>query len=168
MPGAVKTLAPAASLGGHRSSGVSVRRVLGIWLTTRDPRLTRGYDLVWTALFLATAAGAAVYPWVRDRIQFTCHFKALTGIPCAGCGSTRCLSCFVRLQWGEAFLLNPLAFSFCAVSLGVVAYTAAVRLGMGRIPRVTLAATERGWWEIRGLLAGLFAANWIYLILAGV
>ncbi len=49
-----------------------------------------------------------------------CPIRAVTGIPCPGCGITRALLAAMRLQWRSAFSLHPLfplalPFLFCAV-----------------------------------------------------
>lgn len=49
-----------------------------------------------------------------------CPIRAITGIPCPGCGITRALLAAMRLQWRSAFSLHPLfplalPFLFCAV-----------------------------------------------------
>ncbi len=143
-----------------------MQRVFGIWLATRDRRLTRGGDIAWTVVFLVLLACAAVYPRVEGYLHLTCMFKAWTGIPCAGCGTTRCLVQFVQMHWAAAFLFNPAAFAICVFSIFVILYTAVVRLF--KTPRITLAATENGWWVLRGTAAILLASNWVYLIIAGV
>lgn len=37
-----------------------------------------------------------------------CPFLWLTGLPCPGCGSQRCIHQLMHGHWQEAFLLNPL------------------------------------------------------------
>jgi hypothetical protein len=47
-----------------------------------------------------------------------CPFKALTGWPCLGCGSTRALLALSSLELGAALRWNPLA------ALGAIAFLA--------------------------------------------
>src|SRR5687768_7147661 len=45
-----------------------------------------------------------------DRLPFTvCTFKAVTGLPCMTCGSTRTLGLLFRGDVGNALSMNPLA-----------------------------------------------------------
>ena len=143
-----------------------MRRLLGIWITTRERRLTHGYDLAWSFCALAFLAGALVHPYLENHLCLHCTFKELTGIPCMTCGSTRCLVHFAHLNFADALGCNPLAFGLCVFSVFVLCYTLAVRLA--GMPRLTLAATPRGWRTFRALLVALPLANWAYLVTAGI
>jgi len=55
-----------------------------------------------------------------------CPFKALTGLPCPGCGMTHAFLSLGRLDLAGAFAWNPLVFPLAAL---IVLYLA------GRVPR---------------------------------
>ena len=64
------------------------------------------HELVWTATFL----GGALFTWIwfQTGLQLPeCVFHRLTGLPCLGCGGTRCARSLVRLDFGQAFLFHP-------------------------------------------------------------
>lgn len=93
-----------------------------------------------------------------------CLFRALTGWPCPTCGGTRCLIALAALDWKRAFLLNPL------VTLAAWAIPVAALLGIAEwVLRRPLLPPERLCRQARAplLLAGLVAANWLYLLLRG-
>jgi len=45
-----------------------------------------------------------------------CPFKALTGLPCPGCGMTHAFLALGRLDFAGAFAANPLAFPLAALA----------------------------------------------------
>lgn len=99
------------------------------------------------------ALGAALPP---------CAFKTLTGLPCAGCGTTRAVLALARLDVAGAFLLNPLATAAALfVLLGGLLAGLLALLGRG----VREPARWPGW--ARLLAAGALAANWAFVALAG-
>jgi Protein of unknown function (DUF2752) len=65
--------------------------------------------LVWLA---ALGAGLYLYAFEPGRSGFFlfCPFRALTGLTCPGCGTTRCLHQLLRGNFADAFKLNPLFF----------------------------------------------------------
>jgi hypothetical protein len=93
-----------------------------------------------------------------------CWLRTLTGIPCPGCGSTRCFFALSHLDFARAFRLNPLTFLACvAVAAWFVLWTAdqclhrgwAVHVGK-RLQRLPLAV----------IVPVMVALNWIYLYFA--
>ena len=44
-----------------------------------------------------------------------CPFAIFIGIPCPGCGITRAFIYFIKLQWKQAFLMNPCIFIWIPV-----------------------------------------------------
>ena len=46
--------------------------------------------------------------WFLSGLQLPqCVFMRLTGLPCLGCGGTRCARNLVDLDFGQAFLFHP-------------------------------------------------------------
>ncbi|MEO0040405.1 MAG: hypothetical protein RIS38_1353 [Verrucomicrobiota bacterium] len=77
------------------------------------------HELVWPGVFL----GGAVFAWgwfLTGLSLPSCVFMRLTGLPCLGCGGTRCARALVRLDWGQAFLFHP---GFCLVVALAAAWT---------------------------------------------
>ena len=64
------------------------------------------HELVWPAAFLAVAVFA--WGWFLSGLQLPqCIFMRLTGLPCLGCGGTRCARNLVQSDFGQAFLYHP-------------------------------------------------------------
>ncbi len=64
------------------------------------------HELVWPAAFVAGAVFA--WGWFLSGLQLPqCVFIQLTGLPCLGCGGTRCARNLVHLDFGQAFLFHP-------------------------------------------------------------
>ena len=64
------------------------------------------HELVWPATFVVGAAFA--WGWFLSGLQLPqCIFMRLTGLPCLGCGGTRCARNLVHLDFGQAFLFHP-------------------------------------------------------------
>ncbi len=100
-------------------------------------------------LLLASHAGVTV------RL---CLFKRLTGWPCPSCGFTRGTLAFLHGHPIQAWLYNPLLFSF----LGTASAVVILRMLTGKSPRLLLNRAERvAVWVI---LSALFAANWLYVV----
>jgi hypothetical protein len=64
------------------------------------------HELVWPAAFVSGAVFARA--WFLSGLQLPqCVFMRLTGLPCLGCGGTRCARNLVSLDFGQAFLYHP-------------------------------------------------------------
>lgn len=91
-----------------------------------------------------------------------CSFRALTGLPCPTCGSTRSLVQFAEGNLLSAFAMNPLAFSaFLLAILWLVYGTITLLFDLPRIT-LSLAETEKKRFHIFCILA--FIADWAYLL----
>jgi hypothetical protein len=87
------------------------------------PRLIRrpaypgelNHELVWPAAFLGGAV--FVWGWFLSGLQLPqCVFMRLTGLPCLGCGGTRCARNLAQLDLGQAFLYHPGFFLLVALA----------------------------------------------------
>ena len=114
---------------------------------------------------IGTLAGAAVALLGLDRLPITvCMFKALTGLPCPTCGTTRTLGRLAHGDLAGALTMSPLAtlaaFLIAAWAIAdAVLWLRGSALSLQVGPRV---ANALRW------AAGLaFLANWFYLIAHG-
>lgn len=100
-----------------------------------------------------------------DRLPVTlCTFKAITGIPCPTCGSTRVLGRLAALDLAGAVAMNPLA---AAVGGVLLLWGLGDLLLLRRGEALTVEAgpkLSKALW-ISGGVAAL--ANWVWLIFAG-
>lgn len=109
--------------------------------------------------------GAGVGLLHLDRLPLTlCAFKALTGLPCLSCGTTRALGRLWSLDPAGALATNPLAALAAAVVLGWGLVDLAL-LPRGRALRLSVAPGAARALRV-AFVAGL-VANWVYLIAAG-
>lgn len=75
----------------------------------------------------ATAAGSALILCVAAALPSEgagiplCPFKALTGLPCPGCGLTRAFSSLLHGQFAKAFTFHPFAFLLVPVAFWMAA-----------------------------------------------
>jgi hypothetical protein len=114
---------------------------------------------------IGALAGATVQLLGLDRLPFAlCYMKAITGIPCPSCGSTRALACLARLDPAGAFAMNPLAAGG-AMLIALWAAADLLLLPRGRALRVEL--LPPGPRALRLAAPLLLAANWAYLVAAG-
>jgi hypothetical protein len=120
----------------------------------------RQLAFLWGGAALVCAAAAPWAPALAHGLP-PCPFRALAGIPCLTCGSTRALLALVRFDVGGAFSWNPLAAAagILLVPGGLVALGVALSGRGVETPRPTTA--------LRAALALALAANWAFLIAAG-
>jgi len=109
--------------------------------------------LAWTALHLYLQGLLWVLP---------CPFKAITGIPCASCGLTRCVTALVQGRLGEAFHWHP------GGTLGLLVLPILAMLDGWRALRgadyPSLPETNWARWTVAGALAG----TWLLQIVRGI
>lgn len=115
----------------------------------------------------ATAAGALLAVAVAGLVQagslpaWQCTWLRWTGLPCPGCGATRCLAACGRLDFAAALLWNPLAFVTLA---GLLAWALLGALAHA-LPSPTLERWQHRMTQFcsaRTLVAAI-ALNWLYL-----
>ena len=120
------------------------------------------HELIWLAVSVASIAGAVVWlafalPWPR------CLFKAVTGLPCVTCGSTRSMVEFLHGHFWAALRWNPLAFAAICGLVIFDLYAAIVLMGRtARLRVVDWTVAEKN--AARIAVISLLALNWIYLL----
>jgi len=119
------------------------------------------------AILAACALGAITMVVLLhlSRLPFSvCIFKAVTGIPCMTCGTTRALARLARLDLAGALAMNPLA---TLGTLAVLPWGAAdlLLLSRGRALSLELSPAAARVVRIAAVVAVL--ANWAWLIAAG-
>ena len=116
----------------------------------------------WPVLLAGLWAGLGISVLALSRhlgrpVQL-CLFKRVTGVPCPTCGFTRGVFSLLRGHPVEAWLCNPLLFSF----LMVLGSAVAARVLFGQGLEIRLAHRERiACWTV---VSVLFVANWLYVI----
>ena len=122
----------------------------------------RSRTLLWLiAGLILVVAGARVVPYLPMPLP-QCGLRALTGVPCMLCGSTRSVMACAHFEIGEAVRYNPLAAAGCVLFVaGVALY--AVDCWLGRDWTVRCRRWLRGkpwpWWALAAA-----AINWVYLL----
>src|SRR3954452_14810468 len=95
------------------------------------------YELIFLLVTSAAAIGALL--WLRLALPWPeCNFRALFGIPCLTCGSTRALLALAHRDFALAWHFNPLAtITMCVIALYDV-YALAVLLTRAMRLRIAL------------------------------
>lgn len=118
---------------------------------------------IFGAIGMAMAAAVALLG--LDRLPFTvCLFKALTGLPCPACGSTRAAGHLAHADFTGALAMNPLA-TVAAVVVAAWAVADGILLARGRA--LDLEVETRVGNLMRVGFAAAVALNWAYLLMAG-
>jgi hypothetical protein len=102
------------------------------------------------------AGGTYLYIFEPGKSGFFpfCPFRALTGLNCPGCGTTRCLHQLVHGEIGNAFKLNPLFMVFLPFALWLLLrYTWSAITGK---PGKTIELKPQYVWPVLGLILGFW------------
>lgn len=129
------------------SSPLTVRRTLAV-----------PWPLTASALTLCFILGARVVETFSLPLP-RCTFRALTGLPCLSCGTTRCLTALSHFDLMLAFHFNPLATSLAMMLLAsplILPLRASLRLS----------ACSKKCLTTFGIVA--VAVNWTYLIFSRI
>ena len=118
---------------------------------------------IFLACGLVIAAVVGVLHLDRLPVAF-CAFKAVTGLPCMSCGTTRAFARLYSLDLPGAVTMNPLS---AAVALALVPWGIAdlALLSKGRALALEVSPTLAPF--VRVTAVTLVFANWAYLIVAG-
>lgn len=119
----------------------------------------RQWAVVTAVAVAAVAAGVAVYIFNPEETWWMprCPFRALTGLDCPSCGSTRAMHCFLHGRVADGLRYNW----FVAVSWPMAAFVAmyeGLRGRGARRPRVYVAAIYGyvalyvAWWVARNVM----------------
>jgi len=118
------------------------------------------FGIIYGTIALLALIAARVLP-VQDLLP-PCPFRAVTGIPCPSCGSTRSLVHLANGDIAGSLILNPL-FSLAMITALFLFFACSASLLFNR-SRITLTHTRREGTLLRAGMAGIFLANWSYLI----
>ena len=130
-------------------------------LVARPGALPLGLVFLASGVVIALAVGVLHL----DRIPVTlCAFKAVTGLPCLTCGTTRVFARLFRLDLRGALAMNPLSAS---VALAMVPWGVADLALLRQDRALSLEVSPRLAPFLRVAGIALLAANWAYLIVAG-
>jgi hypothetical protein len=112
------------------------------------------------------ALGAVVVGLLHlDRMKLPlCYVKALTGLPCPTCGSTRAAGRLFDLDLPGAFAMNPLA-TLAALAIAAWALGDLVLLPRRRVLGIEVAPRAAAALRIGIVVAAVL--NWAYLLAAG-
>ncbi len=93
----------------------------------------------------------------------SCVFKALSGVPCPTCASTRTIVYLSHGDIASAFFMNPLVLAGVLAALVYLFYSLFTFFFI--VPRIVVALSgkEKDW--IRALAVLLILANWLYLLI---
>lgn len=112
------------------------------------------------------AAGVAAVGLLHlDRLPFpVCYLKALSGLPCPTCGSTRAMAHLFMLDLRGALAMNPLT---TVVALGFVLWGLADLLLLARGRALRLQVSPAAARLLRVVAVVVVLANWVYLVAVG-
>ncbi len=128
-----------------------------IWRTPNREERQLGW--LWAALAVATLALRPLWLAAAPLLP-ACPFRALTGVPCATCGTTRAAVALLRGDVVSALAANPgAALAGVAFLLGGVLAPLWLAAG-GRVP--DLAAPAPAW--LRLVIVAAIATNWLWVI----
>jgi hypothetical protein len=113
---------------------------------------------------IVVLAMVAVLPLARLPFSL-CVFKAVTGVPCFTCGSTRALTLLARLDLAGALAMNPLVASG---ALLLIPWAAADLVLMPSRRAIVLELSPAAARAARIAAVAAVVLNWLWLVAAGV
>jgi hypothetical protein len=118
------------------------------------------FAIIYGLIAILALLSARVLP-LQDILP-PCPFRAITGIPCPSCGTTRSLVHLAHGDFAGSLILNPL-FSLVMITALFLFFARSACLPFNR-SRITLTHTRCEGTLLRAGMAGIFLANWSYLI----
>ena len=118
---------------------------------------------MWALALILTGGTILAQLFLPARFQVQCRFHALTGLPCPGCGASRCGALLLDGRLKDAFLMQPLLCTMTILLLPLLLYAGPALLFGWPLPLVRFENAK----EKRRLLAGIalvMLLNWIYLL----
>lgn len=112
---------------------------------------------LWASIILAGI-------WIEKRTGTAltlCTFKRLTGIPCAGCGSTRSVLALLNGEVSRAFEFNPLTFIFLT---GTPVWLGASWWLSKAGASASAGLTQRRQFVVIVVILVAVAANWVWVL----
>jgi hypothetical protein len=124
------------------------------------------HELLWLGVSLAAAVIAFV--WLQLGLpRPACVIHEATGLPCPGCGTTRCVQHLFAGSFDQAWRLNPLAF-LSLIGLGLFDLYAATVLTF-KLPRLRIEeVSESGARVFRVVVFTALGLNWLWVLASGV
>ncbi|MCC6574466.1 MAG: DUF2752 domain-containing protein [Planctomycetes bacterium] len=116
--------------------------------------------------FLAGGAGMIALQRMIQHDATFCPLRAVTTIPCPLCGGTRAVMALVSGDPPLAIRYNPLALILLAAMVYSTMCYLLIVLPWGRRPEVEMSGRELRLSSL--LILAAFAANWVYVISAGM
>ncbi|MCH9650763.1 MAG: DUF2752 domain-containing protein [Deltaproteobacteria bacterium] len=122
----------------------------------------RQFGLLWGGVAASLVVVSPLGPYFANWLP-RCQFKAILGLPCPGCGTTRSALALSHFDVSAALAANPLAtlawagLIFGGLLAGVLA------LADRRVPELPSRLPVSWRWTITLALA----ANWVYLVIHG-
>jgi len=124
-------------------------------VTNEDRQLA----LLWLAAAVSAVALRPVWLALVPSLR-PCVFRALTGLPCPTCGTTRAATAFLNGELTAAFAANPLAALAGLVFVAGAPLAVAWTMARKKLPLTT--GPLPVWARITAI--SLIGLNWVYVI----
>ena len=131
-----------------------------ILLNKRAPRQIE-FGIIFGGIVLLALLAGRFLPVLA--LAPSCAFKALTGVPCPTCASTRSIVYLSHGDVASAFFMNPLVLAGALAALVYLFYSLFTLFF--DVPRIVVALSGEEKDRIRALAVLLILANWLYLII---
>ena len=131
-----------------------------IVLNKRAPRQIE-FGIIYGGIVLLALVAGRFLPVLA--LAPSCAFKALTGVPCPTCASTRSIIYLSHGDIASAFFMNPLVLAGALAALVYLFYSLFTFFFV--VPRIVVSLSGEEKDRIRALVVLLLLANWLYLVI---